>query len=47
MRDVLEPLWRVPAYEADLQFYLGPNWREQLVTSPAIEVCGAGRRSTT
>ncbi|KAI3429775.1 hypothetical protein D9Q98_010088 [Chlorella vulgaris] len=37
MRDVLEPLWRVPAYEADLQFYLGPNWREQLVTSPAIE----------
>nr|WP_225224499.1 biliverdin-producing heme oxygenase [Cellulomonas sp. JH27-2] len=32
---VFDELTRVPAIEADLQFLLGPDWREQLVVLPA------------
>jgi hypothetical protein len=40
MAEVMEPLWRVPAYEQDLRFHLGPDWRQQIPTSPAIQVGG-------
>jgi hypothetical protein len=47
MREAMAPLWRVPAYEADLAFYLGDSWRAQIPSSPAIEVgrLHAGRRA--
>lgn len=36
LREVMGPLLRVPAYEADLQFYLGQGWREKIPLSPSI-----------
>ena len=38
LREVMGPLLRVPAYEADLQFYLGQGWREKIPLSPSIHV---------
>lgn len=39
LRGTLEPLWRVPAYEKDLQFYLGAFlWQRVLVA----QLVGAG-----
>lgn len=37
LRGTLEPLWRVPAYEKDLQFYLGKDFAEQIPRSNAIQ----------
>ncbi|GAB4814657.1 hypothetical protein N2152v2_001703 [Parachlorella kessleri] len=35
LQTVLKPLYRTEAYERDLQFYLGPNWRQRVpVTAP-------------
>lgn len=43
LKATLQPLWRVPAYEADLAFYLGPSWRARIPASAAVDVRGQGR----
>ncbi|PRW60607.1 40S ribosomal S21-2 [Chlorella sorokiniana] len=37
LRPTLEPLWRVPAYEKDLEFYLGKDYAEQIPRNAAIQ----------
>lgn len=37
LKATLQPLWRVPAYEADLAFYLGPSWRARIPASAAVD----------
>ncbi|KAL4422440.1 hypothetical protein ABPG75_008637 [Micractinium tetrahymenae] len=37
LKPTLQPLWRVPAYEADLAFYLGPDWRARIPASKAVD----------
>lgn len=37
LRPTLEPLWRVPAYEKDLEFFLGKDYAEQIPRNEAIQ----------
>ncbi|KAL4436102.1 hypothetical protein ABPG77_005550 [Micractinium sp. CCAP 211/92] len=37
LKATLQPLWRVPAYETDLAFYLGASWRSRIPPSDAVD----------